>query len=195
MALITCTHCGASGNAPDQILGQQVRCSKCKQSFLAAGNSPPPPASPFAVDEEPAPPPEDEGEGEGFPTNDDIGRPPARRSPRRDEGDDEVIPRNRLRGPAGGGSFVDFLMFRRMVAPYLIVIMFWLMLIGVVVSSLGMIVVGFSAGTSGIPIALGGVASLVIGPLGVRLWCEVLIVIFRIHETLGDIHNDMRKED
>ena len=194
MALITCTHCGASGNAPDQILGQQVRCSKCKQSFLAGGDNPPPaPASPFAVDDEPEAPPEEEGEG--FPTNEDIGRPPARRAPRRDDDEEEVLPSQRHRKPAAGGGFVDFLMFRRMVAPYLIIIMFWLMLIGVIVSSLGMIADGFTAGTSGIPVALGGVAYLVIGPLGVRLWCEVLIVIFRIHDTLSDIHGDMRKED
>ena len=44
MAVITCTHCGATGNAPDQILGQQVRCSKRKQSFVAGG-SPPAPVS------------------------------------------------------------------------------------------------------------------------------------------------------
>ena len=34
---IHCPHCGAAGNAPEHILGQSVRCSKCKQQFVAGG--------------------------------------------------------------------------------------------------------------------------------------------------------------
>jgi hypothetical protein len=186
MAVITCTHCGASGNAPDHILGQQVRCSKCKQSFVAGGSSPPPAPSPFAV--EPA------AEEEGFPTNEDVGRAAARRSSRRDDDIDDEL-RRPIRKPGGGSGFVDILMFRRMVAPYLIIILFWVMLVGVILGSLGSIGVGLTQGGRGIPFVLIGVVYLVIGPLAVRLWCEVMIVIFRINETLTDIHNEMRKDE
>ncbi len=193
MALITCTHCGASGNAPDKILGQQVRCSKCKKSFLAEDASAAPPASPFALDD-PAPPPPDDEE-EGFPTGDEIGQPPARRSSPRDDEDEDPPIRSIRKRPAGGGGFVDLLMFRRMIAPSLIIILFWMGLVGVVVSSIGMIGLGFAAGSAGIPVALGGVLSLFIGPLAVRLWCEVLIVIFRINESLTDIREGILQKD
>jgi hypothetical protein len=190
MAVITCTHCGASGNAPDQILGQQVRCSKCKQSFVAGGE---PPTTISSLVDEPVPEPEQEDEG--FPTNDDIARPKSRRGVRREEDDDEEAderPRRSIRKP--GGGFGDLLMFRRMVAPTIIIILFWLGTIGAVVGAVGMMGIGVAAGGAGIASGvLGGLAMLVIGPLAVRLWCEVVIVVFRINETLAEIRDELHK--
>jgi len=40
---------------------------------------------------------------------------------------------------------------------------------------------------------LGGLVMMVMGPLAVRLWCEVMIVVFRINETLTDIRNEIHK--
>ena len=47
---IHCPHCGATGNAPDHILGQSVRCSKCKKQFVAGGEE----EHEEAIQEEPA---------------------------------------------------------------------------------------------------------------------------------------------
>lgn len=190
MALITCTHCGASGNAPDHIIGQQVRCSKCKQSFLAAGAAPPPPVE-EAVEED-----------EGFPTNDDIGaKPVARRSAARDEEpedepeDDEPVRRSPKRRSSGSNGFVEFVMFRRMVAPYVIMVLFWIGLILVIIGGLTTIGLGLSQGGNGIVAALIGAVYLFVGPLMVRLYCEILIVIFRINETLTDVLDELKRRN
>src|SRR5262245_9758820 len=192
MAVITCTHCGATGNAPDAILGQQVRCSKCKQSFVAGG-SPPAPLSSIgdgAPSDASDPPLEDEG----FPTNDDIARTSrSRRGSRRDEDDDDDdMPRRPIRKRSGGSGLGDFLMFRRMAAPYLIMILFWIGIVATFVGGLAAIGIGLSRG-DGASI-VGGVVILVLGPLAVRLWSEVVIVVFRINETLTDIRNEIHKD-
>jgi hypothetical protein len=193
MAVITCTHCGATGNAPDQILGQQVRCSKCKQSFVAGG-SPPAPLSSI-VDGAPSDSSDAPLEDEGFPTNDDIARTSrSRRGSRRDEDDDEDdMPRRPIRKRGGSsGGVADFLMFRRMAAPYLIMIVFWFGMAATLLGGLAAIGIGISR-SDGASI-VGGVVVLALGPLAVRLWCEVVIVVFRINETLTDIRNELHKD-
>jgi len=201
MAVITCTHCGASGNAPDHILGQQVRCSKCKQSFIAGGSAPAEAAFADASDA-----PADDEQDEGFPTNEDISRSvPARaKGKARDEDEapeeEEVdeTPGRSIKKPArraGNSSLMDLLLFRRMIAPYLIIVMFWLGMALAIFGSLAAIVFGIIGGASGLPMALGGLVFLFVGPISVRLSCEILIVVFRINETLTDIRNHLHKTE
>jgi hypothetical protein len=189
MAVITCTHCGATGNAPDQILGQQVRCSKCKQSFMAGG-SPPSPLSSIVDDVQEEPDYADEG----FPTGEDIAKPRVRRGARRDDDDDDDSPRHRIR-KRGSSGLTDLLMFRRMVAPYLIMIVFWIGTVATIIGALALMGFGVASGeTQGLIVGLvGGFLGLFLGPLIVRLWCEVMIVVFRINETLTDIRNEIHK--
>ena len=204
MPVITCTHCGASGNAPEQILGQQVRCSKCKQSFIAGGN---PPVEAALADDAEAAPAEDQDEG--FPTNEDVSRSAPVRTKGKafteDEPDDDVEedqddapPARSIKKPARSGAnngFVDVLMFRRMVAPYLIMAVFWLGMLVTILGSLAAIVFGLIGGVSGLSTALGGLIFLFVGPISVRLWCEIMIVVFRINETLTDIRNQLHKTE
>jgi hypothetical protein len=186
MPVIRCTHCGASGNAPEHILGQQVRCSKCKQSFIAAGPDEPT-VSPFALGE--PDPGEPEAPDEGFPTQDEI-------HDHDDDDSDDDIRRRPIRKSASQTGIADLLMFRRMIAPYLIIILFWLLLVLAVLGGLAMIVGGLlRGGQDGFAGAVAGVISLIVGPIAVRLWCEVLIVVFRINETLTDIRNEMKRSD
>jgi hypothetical protein len=187
MAVITCTHCGATGNAPDQILGQQVRCSKCKKSFVAGGEQQDDLSS-ITADE--PPPPEDEDEG--FPTNEDIA---SRLSRSRDNDNDDDDHQPVMRRPTrkqGGGSFVDFITFRRMVAPYIIMILFWLGTVLTLIGAVGSMIAGIVGGAP-VPGVVGGLVMLIVGPLAVRLWCEVMIVIFRISENLTDIRDEIHK--
>ena len=91
----------------------------------------------------------------------------------------------------------SFLSFERMITPIIIKILFWIGLIG---SLVGGIAVFFSAVIGGIadgrpgPIILGllggllgGAITMVLGILVTRIYAELLILVFRINETLTDI--------
>jgi hypothetical protein len=82
----------------------------------------------------------------------------------------------------------DFWSFRTMITPVIIEIIFW---IGVIVCLIGggiMIFSGFSGYHTGQAQTLWtGLGVFFLGPLVVRVYCEILIVFFRINETLTEI--------
>ncbi|HEV2378957.1 MAG TPA: DUF4282 domain-containing protein [Terriglobia bacterium] len=78
----------------------------------------------------------------------------------------------------------DFLAFRRMITPAIIQVLFW---IGVSVS----VIAGLTTMTSGVMGVFTGLALIVIGPLAVRIYCELLILLFRMNETLSDIRSSL----
>jgi hypothetical protein len=76
-----------------------------------------------------------------------------------------------------------------MVTPIIIQIVFW---IGVVACVVGGLMVMFVIELPG-PKAqqfLSGLALLLLGPVAVRVYCEVFILLFRMNETLTDIKNN-----
>ena len=82
----------------------------------------------------------------------------------------------------------DFFSFRTMVTPIIIEIIFILGSILCLIIGAVMIIYG------GTNYQLGygeyiwkGALLFVLGPLGVRIYCEILIVFFRINETLTEI--------
>ncbi len=79
----------------------------------------------------------------------------------------------------------DFWSFRKMVTPVIIEILFW---VGAVIAILaGILCIAMSARYPGNQLALKGVLLIIFGPLVVRIYCEILIVFFRINETLTEI--------
>ena len=79
----------------------------------------------------------------------------------------------------------DFWAFRKMVTPVIIEILFW---VGVIVCIIaGFILIGAGIKTNETQSVLSGVLLIILGPLGVRVYCEILIVFFRINETLTEI--------
>lgn len=80
----------------------------------------------------------------------------------------------------------DFLLFRRMIMPWLITVAFWLGTALCIASGIyclyarkwGMVV----------PV-------LILGPVGLRLICEWLILAFRINETLTDIKHTLEARE
>lgn len=100
--------------------------------------------------------------------------------------------------PAAAGGMGDLLMFRRMIAPWIIMVLFWLGILGVVLSGLGMLISGvFFLGHSammGLGMMLGGLLFIPIGFLYVRLLSEISIVLFRIHETLADLREILQRQ-
>jgi hypothetical protein len=83
-------------------------------------------------------------------------------------------------------TWSDFLAFRTMIAIPVIMILFW---VGVIFTIIAGIATLFSGGMRGI---CSGLATIIIGPFIVRLYCEFLIVVFRINETLTEILNTLR---
>jgi len=82
----------------------------------------------------------------------------------------------------------DFWSFRTMVTPVIIQILFWIGAVLCVIIGLIMVIYGsthFQAGQS--HYLWKGVLLFLLGPLGVRIYCEILIIFFRINETLTEI--------
>ena len=78
----------------------------------------------------------------------------------------------------------DFLYFREMLTPLVIQIVFW---IGVVSSFIGGIVMMFDS-------FLQGLLAAILGPIMVRIFTELIIVTFKINDSLTDIRNVKLKE-
>jgi len=94
-------------------------------------------------------------------------------------------------------KFKSFLSFERMITPVIIKIIFY---IGLAASAIGGIVVFITSLIAGIADGgfgsillgfiggiIGGVLTLVLGALAARIYAELLILFFRINETLTDI--------
>lgn len=86
-------------------------------------------------------------------------------------------------------DYSDFLSFRKMLTPVIIQIIFWIGAILCVVGGIVGIVV--SAVNNNAMMVLYSILSMILGPLLVRIYCELLIVIFRINDTL----TEMNKKD
>ena len=78
----------------------------------------------------------------------------------------------------------DFLAFRRMITPILIQIVYWLVTVVVVLIGLA----GLFGG-NGVE-KLVGLLIVIVGPLLVRIYAEVIILGFKINETLTEIKNN-----
>ena len=83
----------------------------------------------------------------------------------------------------------DFLSFRKMITPAVIQIVFWLGVLGCILMGLTVLSnADFIALTApGIPPTLLAVLIMVLGPVLVRVYCELLMVLFRIYESLRNI--------
>jgi hypothetical protein len=72
----------------------------------------------------------------------------------------------------------DYLSFRRFITPAFIQVFFWLGVVAVVLTALASMFRGDAAGL------FGGLAMLVFGVVFVRIYCELLILLFRIYDEL-----------
>ena len=80
-----------------------------------------------------------------------------------------------------------FVKFNTMITPSIIKILFWIGVAISVLGGIGMIIAGIVASYGGGVLVLSGFATLILGPLFTRIYCELLIVIFKIHENLQKI--------
>lgn len=71
--------------------------------------------------------------------------------------------------------------FDSMLTPKIITFVYWLMLIGSVFSGLASMFTQYGGGF------IAGLFIIIFGVIGSRIWCELLIVLFKIHENLQKI--------
>ena len=116
-----------------------------------------------------------------------------------DDYDDDDEPRSvrkRSRKGQESSGFVDFLLFRRMIAPVIIMIFYWILTSAVILGSLGFMVIALMY-WPGVGKMLGlfmGLLYLVLGPLVVRVMCEVSMLAFRQYDVLTDIKKELEKQ-
>jgi len=87
----------------------------------------------------------------------------------------------------------EFLAFKRMITPLIIQILFWIGAGLCVLGGLIAIISGAASRYGGGGLVLGGLLTLILGPLAVRVWCELVIVMFRMNESLTQIADNTRK--
>jgi uncharacterized membrane protein len=88
----------------------------------------------------------------------------------------------------------DFWAFRTMITPVIIQILFWIGTILCLIIGAIMIIYGASHfQASEANYLWQGALLFVLGPLAVRVYCEILIVFFRINETLTEIKHAVER--
>jgi hypothetical protein len=93
----------------------------------------------------------------------------------------------------------NFASFERMVTPVIIRILFWIGVVISILAGLGVIIGGIIMSfDEGFMYVLGGLVGgpvvMFLGILSVRIYAELLILAFRINETLTDIKILLSKE-
>jgi ABC-type multidrug transport system fused ATPase/permease subunit len=79
----------------------------------------------------------------------------------------------------------DYMSFKKMITPIIIQIVFWLAVVVVLIAGLILIVQGEQR--------LAGLALIIVGPFVVRIYAELLMLMFRINETLTEVSNTLRQ--
>lgn len=79
----------------------------------------------------------------------------------------------------------DIFFFDSMLTPKIITFVYWLLLFFAVVSGFGAMFSGYGGLTFGK--FLMGVGVIVGGAIGARIWCELLIVLFKINENIKKV--------
>ena len=75
--------------------------------------------------------------------------------------------------------------FKKMITPLIIQALYWIGIVAVVIAAFAMM---FRRGGFWI-----GLLYLVLGPIMVRVYAELLIVLFRMHEALNEISDTLKE--
>ena len=77
----------------------------------------------------------------------------------------------------------EYLRFNKMITPMIIQVLFWVFAAVVVLAGLFQLTQNF----------LTGLVLIILGPIGVRIYAELLIVLFQINAALQDIRGTSRR--
>ncbi|MDB5309699.1 MAG: hypothetical protein JWO38_3901 [Gemmataceae bacterium] len=205
-----CPQCDTSYNVTEAHIGRKVKCKNCSAALIVTENglefaaaavpavpsSPPvpPPAAAFAFDA---------GEDDRGPVDEEEPRKPAKSKGRRrneevDEADsDEDRPiRSRERKAKGPSNIGAYLSFRKMIVPVIIQIVFWVLVGAILLGAIVYAVISLFLGNGMLILIAFG--SLIIGVplyiLLVRMYCELVMIVFRMYDTLTDIKQILEKQ-
>jgi hypothetical protein len=81
----------------------------------------------------------------------------------------------------------DYLKFRKMITPTIIQILYWIGTGLAIIFALFEVFSGVTAQFGGGARVLRGLGWLVFGPIGVRIACELIMLFFRMNDTLSEI--------
>lgn len=87
----------------------------------------------------------------------------------------------------------DFFNFQKMITPVIIKLLFWLGILGCIIAGILQIVIGIMEGFDR-ELVFMGIGYIVLGPIVVRIYCELLIVLFSINDTLTDIRKQLNRQ-
>jgi len=87
----------------------------------------------------------------------------------------------------------DFLRFKKMLTPVFIEIIFWIASVVGMFGGLATVIRGLGMRYGGGGVVLGGLVMMIVAPLVVRIWCELMLVIFKIHESLVQVEKNTAK--
>ncbi|HEV3145186.1 MAG TPA: DUF4282 domain-containing protein [Gemmataceae bacterium] len=195
--VIACPTCQQKIRAPESVIGRQIKCPQCKTPFVAQDSSSVGVAagSPAATVREQLPPQQE------FPAV-----PPATQAwpGNGEEAPEETEPSAREKAPRG--SFVDYLLFRRMITPWIIIVVFYLGVAGILiyglvmfVLDLGLMVAAARSGGGGLAVALtllyalGVFLATLVSLVMWRVYCEVIATFFRILDNVREINEQLKE--
>jgi hypothetical protein len=84
------------------------------------------------------------------------------------------------------GTVQDWISFNKMITPIIIKVLFWIGVVVSVIFGLFLIFLSFTGG--GFQSFLMGLVIMIFGPIFVRVYCEILFVIFGIFDELKAIN-------
>ena len=87
-----------------------------------------------------------------------------------------------------------FLKFEKMITPIFIQLVFWLGFIGSIIFGLFMIGYGIISDSAGMIEIFSGLLSLLLGPIILRVYCEMLIVVFKMQGALLSIRDSLKDQ-
>ena len=85
----------------------------------------------------------------------------------------------------------SFLSFNKMITPTIIKIIFIVGVCFSVLTGLFQVIVGLSSSFGGGLQVFLGLMTIIIGPFLTRIYCEILILFFKMHETLVEMNEKL----
>lgn len=80
----------------------------------------------------------------------------------------------------------DIFFFDKMLTPKIITFVYWVMLVGAVIGGLASMFRGYGFSFTSF---IMGIIYAIVGVVVARIWCELLIVLFKMNEALQEIRH------
>src|SRR5690625_2584125 len=90
----------------------------------------------------------------------------------------------------GGFKMGKFFRFERMITPLIIQLVFWIGVIGSIIVGIITLISGLT-GDGGFGGVFMGLLIMLIGPIGIRIYCEILMVAFKFLDLLVEIRDKL----